>query len=155
MKGNPHHRSGSQFAFTCLMMISVFRTFTVHAAHSWESPSFKIERKVNLEAIVSCGEGMLQGKHDSICRLSADEGTVWSLWCLKSAFIFYVSKLLMEIFYPSLTALLNSIIARIIPLLTRNFNFIFSLFYDLSAKKKGSINLAQKIKRELPIHADR
>ena len=76
MKGNPSHRSGSQFAFTCLMMISVFSTTTVHAAHSWESPSFKIERKVNLEAIVSCGEGMLQGKHDSMCRLSANEGTV-------------------------------------------------------------------------------
>ena len=69
-----------QFVFTCLMLIWLFSISKVNAVHSSESPRFKIESKVNLEASISCGKGMFQKKQASMCILSANEGRKASMF---------------------------------------------------------------------------
>lgn len=66
-----------KFIFTCSIFIWVFSNTEVDTVPSLDSPSFNIEKAVNLEATVSCGKGMFQNQQSSTC-LSEHEGTVGS-----------------------------------------------------------------------------
>ena len=79
MKSSPRHSMG-QFVFTCSILILVFSAPYVNAVLSLDSPSFKIERRVNLEATLSCGKGMFQNELARMCGLSANEGRKSSLF---------------------------------------------------------------------------